>query len=348
MIDHGLIEVRIDALKLDDYFRGRTHDEAVRELARNIKANGMLHFPMVRWSDKKIVFGNSRIAAHLCLGRDTVRVRKVDCTDIELEIMNRAENAFRRHDKKEQQKSAKELVDLFEFKLREERADQEAKEAALPIDAPLPASKPEEPAIGRPKTVRGEARELAAAAIGATPEAVRKADNRATEAAAEASEPPWIPDGYGHPVPDKVAADARENRADLEELELQLTRLDAKVRGLDGGAMPGEWITLIRRSIGNTLTLVKHRIPSHLCPYCKGVGDCMACISTGSMSEEMFNLWETFNAKTDDVPVVPDAVFVADEYVEEQEPPQDWEPTPATLTEVLVYDDKEYQADDSE
>lgn len=335
-------EVSIATLIVSPGFEERMRTEAVIGLAKDIERNGLLQLPMVRLSDKRVVFGENRIAAHVLLERDAICVRTCECTDNEMEIMRRAENAFRRHDKDEQARAARELVSLLEHQVIEERAKE-----------------PPKPKRGRPKSARAEARERAAGALGVTPDALRKADEKAEE------QEVWELDCWGNPVPDQVAADAVEMRNELQSLTQALRSALRVVRTMEGGSMPKSRTEKLKTFLVEAYELTDSYMPSHLCPTCRGKCiECMACSFTGNISSAEYSLARSL-AKQGvidmDVDVSPSlasglvygmklASFVEDDYTEEQEPPADWEPEPPPTAEdindALVYNNKEYQEDE--
>jgi len=336
-------EVAIDSIVCGPNFAERLTTDAVRGLAQDIERNGLLQLPMIRLSDRKVVFGENRIAAHVLLERFTICVRTCECTDLEMEVMRRAENAFRRHDREEQARAARELVSLLEHQVIEERT-----------------VTPPPPKRGRPKSARAEARERAAGALGVTPDALRKADERMEEA-----EEPWQLDGWGNVVPDQVAADAVEMRAELESLASALRSALKVVRSMEGGAMPKARVERLKAPLVELHELANSYLPSHLCPVCRGddgtMNTCGACSANGSVSSAEFALACSlkkmgamdFSNEQDDMvhsAKYAAASFVEEDYTEEQEPPTDWEPelppTADDINDALVYSNKEYQEDE--
>lgn len=94
-----LKEIRISKIVMPGAFaqlKSGDHEVALR--ARSIARVGMIHEPLVRFEDMRLVSGLYRVAAHIALGRKKILVKLVDCTDEELAEIYWAENADRRHD----------------------------------------------------------------------------------------------------------------------------------------------------------------------------------------------------------------------------------------------------------
>lgn len=172
--------VDISTLVVNDNFDERLTRPHVADLAETLKlTGGPIHMPVVDAATMRVVAGEDRIAASCINGEETMEVRLAEGTPRELAILAKVENLHRRHDDKA--KLTRELVDLFE-----------AKVVAAP---PAPT---EAPKAGRPKTPRGQARALAAEAMGTTVAAVTSADLRA--APAPPATPLFALQTWGHGV----------------------------------------------------------------------------------------------------------------------------------------------------
>ena len=329
--DLGISDVTIEELELGDSFGERLSDPRAAELAKDIERNGLLQFPMIRASDRQVIFGSTRVAAHMILGKNRVRVRKVQCSDLEVEILRRAENAFRRHDSAERSRAARELVSLLEYQVKEERERAAA-------EAPEPRKK------GRPKSVKTEARERAAAALGTSAEALRKAEEREGEEAFEL-------DGYGWAVPDDVKVAAAYVHEAASAVDRQLRKLQAVVTSV-AESLPTAHFQKLHSALHEAASLARAVTPYKLCPVCLANElqrpACKQCYGVGYVSEEA---WERVPESLRQ-PVgrrkgaPPPASFVEDSYENEEEPPLEPEEdshmcSPDVLNEVFVYDDED-------
>lgn len=159
------------------------------------------------------------------------------------------------------------MVDEAESSVKKERMHQTAK-----------------PKKGRMKSARAEARERVAAIAGVTPDALRKAEERAL-----VDSDHWEPDGHGFPVPHVVVSDARENRQDLFEIHRHLRKAMSVVAGMYGGAMPDSRCDELHSRLKELMGVAKSYSPDALCPYCKGVQPniktCTECGSTGAVND---------------------------------------------------------------
>jgi ParB-like chromosome segregation protein Spo0J len=175
----GYKRVRLSSIVVPGDVRGRMKDAHVVELAESIREYGQepIHAPVVDVDGgNKLVAGRDRIAALMILKTKTVWVRlgsEMSAEDIEgVEI---EENLRRRQDDRNA---------LIARKVARKSAQIQESQTSIPDNCP------ESPRQGgAKKTARGAAREQVARELGTTPEAIRKAERRATEKASPKGAP---------------------------------------------------------------------------------------------------------------------------------------------------------------
>jgi ParB-like chromosome segregation protein Spo0J len=296
----------------------RTKAPHVQALADSIKEVGLLHYPMLRQSDLRVIHGEDRIAAHYLSEIIDVPCTLVECSDEELLTIRKHENAHRRDESAAEllarvEAAEKELALMTNFDAFKEPdpaldvIDALAPDAVSAIeDAPPmtteqrstherelaralqtltePAAEPRK--AGRPKTRRGKALEQIAAEVGRTPNAVRKATEREAkkrelnviELWGRAQPPAWL-----EPVLE-ARAGFTDAAAKVQAAMAALTRLGSASQLREGvlGAQHGAL-----KEVGQQLRLAR---PAALCAWCKNlpgvVGGCAACRGLGYLTEE--------------------------------------------------------------
>lgn len=155
---------------------------------------------------------------------------------------------------------------------------------------------------GPKQTAKGEAREKVAAGMGTSPEAVRKAEQRAAakerdEAGAAPADagrsgpgvppPPPPVDCYGHDLPAHVRDDATPAVAAARKIDQLLRQAQALAADLLGVVADR-----IRAQLHDVAALVRAEALTHLCPYCKGKfvkgKPCRACNGVGAVARGVF------------------------------------------------------------
>jgi ParB-like chromosome segregation protein Spo0J len=274
----GQREMRISSLRLPGDMRQRMTQPHIRDRADSIAQVGLIHPPMVRKSTREIIAGRDRIAAHLLLERESVTVDLVECTDEEAAVLEAHENIERRHDPVEQRRLTLELVQRFTEQLATENPE-----------------KPKKGRRGRTKTLQGQARELVAKERGVTPDAVRKAEERAAkrqgadrrEGAAPDSSPaaakPTIETWGLEPESDFLAGAAAQQRyIDDAAGKLQAAKTSLTQLGNSGLGYPNVKLQHIRKLLDEASTAIRQGRPVALCPWCKGTVDAkQACGGCG-------------------------------------------------------------------
>lgn len=180
-------------------------EERTKALAANLaQTDGPVNLPVLNAATMDIVAGKHRIAACSLAGRPRVQVRLVNCSAAKERLLRASDNAFPRDD---YDAWIHELVAARAAVIEEEKAQR---------------SEPDKSSTSPHRTVKGEARADVAAMLGKTPEAVRKADERAGRPKkldvrikdADGTETPWAEpaegtNGHAPPVPKPRSFEAR-------------------------------------------------------------------------------------------------------------------------------------------
>lgn len=287
----ALKEVRIDKLLLPgDWVEILAHKD-VAARAKSIHEVGLIHEPVVRRSDMKLLAGRHRVAAHVFNGEETCVVKLVDCTDEEALDIEEVENIERRHSPKEQSE------------LRMRRLDRLEKLAAAEMEAQraLEEAHGKIPSPGRPKSPRAEARRRMAEEEGISESSVRNREMRhrkreeAERAARDEAERERAKRKEQREAVDDLGMELEEEFAAklgaMKRLAIDCRKRMANVRGaitrLRNAELPVDHGDLERiLAAADSMTAALKRLePTHVCPYCKGVGgvqeSCGGCAGKG-------------------------------------------------------------------
>lgn len=282
MTDHGFKTCVIETLgynKTD--IRNRMKEERVREMAESIKRGIQLHPVVVNRKTKTLIAGRDRIAANLLLENRMVWCHMVDADAREVESMERAENLYRRQDDRDA------LIAAEQEALAQTIAEEEEQKAEALGKAGLPAEDPNEPKkVGRRKTAKGKAREQIAKKLGTSPDAVRKAAERAAKKEKKKAEPK--PTGI---------------RADMEKIKEAITLVIRPLQNGQSGitkllTMSSKMrkysepaLQKLKQELADATGMLRMMRPNKVCAYCKGEGitedgkDCKGCDFTGYLTE---------------------------------------------------------------
>lgn len=262
-----------------------------------ISVAGLIHEPVVRKADGRILVGRRRIAAHREIGKREVQCKMVDCTDDEAELWELQENAYR-HDMTADERSAA-IRRTFDVVRRIMAAGE-----VEPAPPPAPTKRKR----GRPPKANKEAVQKVAETLNLTPATVKAAigeqPSRAPAArkerakAAKAEEPPAAPDAvapdletFGLDLGGDWLAAVGKYAAGLEAAEgflgaasAALGRLDAALG--DGTAMgDARGVARAREDLKALAKRLDGLRPVSLCWYCKGADGhsekCTACAGGG-------------------------------------------------------------------
>jgi ParB-like chromosome segregation protein Spo0J len=287
--------IQLDTVKLPAGFAKRKKEPHVKELAKSIQRGGVISLPVVRAKPRDLVAGGDRLAALMLLGITRHEVRLVEGTDQELRILTLEENVRRRRSDNYDAMTA-ELVELTGEQIEERRAEE-------PEELPANLTGNEEPEprkAGRPKSAKGEARELVAAATGRTPEAVRQAEKRA-KAEEKASEEPaaGVPmpapvDTFDVELAESVMRDLFPNvRVVQETLREAGKKVDASLRLItlnlkNGPALSMAAFSRTWQAVHDAADAIRRATPESVCPWCKcqlhRFAACNGCGGTGFVS----------------------------------------------------------------
>ena len=330
----GWEEVPFAKLKYPGDWKKRLSDPAVPVHAKSQEVVGIIHEPLVRKSDWRLVLGCRRVAGALYRGEEGTVFKLVDCTDEEAELLALFENAHREHMSSADQKR---LIDLIAEKmaiLHTEREKETITES--------PKKK-----RGRMKLPRTMARELIQEATGRTKEAQRKAEQRVKEQHKELAakvdhdadigiRSPWADlDDDFRKATNEVVKMTHEAGQLLSRTLGRLTMLTDSGHPLHKGRL-----NQVKEEIAMAAKALRGLIPTCLCPYCKGVeklqkAPCLACFGSGYITEDQEGnvpkeLWEVDDQA---VVAISGKFFPYAPFVEElQALKEDDAPPPAALT----------------
>ncbi len=253
----GFRTIAISKIRLPGGFEKRLKTDRVKGLAKSIVDHGLLHEPIVRKSDWKLVVGADRVAAHYVRGRQTITVKLVECSDTELEILQREENLMRRHDPEEQRRLTTELVAFYEKELFERSL--------------------EDPTVL--KAVRGSYHSPYTAAVtkvakltGVNPESVKRTMKRQKKR----SGPRPIPiRTFGMVLEPKFLEQVRTAHDWLSEADTQLQAAQKALTKLEssGVPFPAALLKRLHAEVHQVCAEVRSSRPDMLCPYCRGIDE---------------------------------------------------------------------------
>jgi ParB-like chromosome segregation protein Spo0J len=266
----GLKEVPFSSLRLPGDFKKRSEQPHVQERAASIASVGLIHEPLVRRVGKhwEPIAGIDRIAAHHVAGKESIRVKVVECTDEEARRIRLEENIQRRHDAGEQSRLALELLQKF-----------------VAEETTLEESLPEKPKEG----AKTRARKRVAAELGISPETVRKKEWEASQEAA-----PKAPSirSLGMTLSVEFSAQVAKAQQYLEATEALLKRAQSNVTTMANDlsvVFPKPRLERLREEIHSQAAHVRGLMPVSLCPWCKGLDavqeHCSACFGTGFITK---------------------------------------------------------------
>jgi hypothetical protein len=274
MIDHGFKTCVLETLKYNQTdIRKRMKQDHVIELAQSMKQLLPLEPIVVHAKTKVLIAGRDRLAAHFINGDRTAWCHMVVAHAGEMESAERAENLYRRPIDRDALMA--EEVAAREKTIKE--AEEAAPEAEEVSDTPKKG--------GRKKTAKGKAREEVAKKAGKSPDAVRKAVERAEKKEKAKKEP----------KPTGIMADMAEIR---EAIGLVLRPLvssqSATTKLLTLANMMGKDVEpalqRLKQRLHECAAVVRLLRPDKKCPHCKGERliegrDCSGCGAAGYLTE---------------------------------------------------------------
>lgn len=267
------VEVTLARIIAPGNVRQRQKAEHVRLLAASIrelgdKTQNAIVARKVRggW---EIIEGRDRFSALLLNGARETWVHVVaEATDLELLKCEIHENLHRRNDDKAALTKA--LVDRAEGLVRSH----------------VGSKSPSVEAAHRPESARGEARRIVAEATGTSKHAVAKRDLRAqareegaagSRAEALAAPPPPLIETWGAPLSDEVRTVVVAQQAAFREVDRLARQAQAaltKLREVCPISGAEQRLSETAHQLG---ALARALMPTHLCPYCKGVAGDLTC-----------------------------------------------------------------------
>ena len=285
----GLREVKLGEIRKPGNWLEILDSPEVEAKARSIAGIGLIHEPVVRFSDKRIVCGRRRIAAKEKLRAKTMMVKMVECSDHELEVWSAAENAERSHSVQDQMAAVAELMRL----LSKEKLEADP---GLRITGP-----------GRSKSAHGIARAEVAEALGlkvktiaqreyrnrvknARPQQLRDENIPAPDADSTFPEDdpilsPWVE------LEDVFKKKVRRVQRAVDDVDEHLIQALGMLTKIKSQGLPChvDRIDRIHEDLAFLGAAVRGLRPTSLCPWCKGVDEiqatCTACRASGYITK---------------------------------------------------------------
>jgi hypothetical protein len=258
----GTKMVNIKDLTLPDDIAVRTGQEHVHRLAESIDNIGLLHTPVVRITDMKVLTGGDRIAACIVAGRNKVQVLFYECEDSEIPDLEAAENYHRRHNERKQQEV---LQKIYQKHL-------EVEKKTTP-----PKTK------GKRHTKKGRAIAETVKQTGTSLSTVKRA--------VKALEPVEI-ENFGMELDEAFLADIIIIRNYLDSARNKVRAAQTSLTQLHESStnIPEGPLKRVREHLREAWQKLSAIYPESLCPWCKGVEGvqekCLACQYAGWMAKE--------------------------------------------------------------
>jgi hypothetical protein len=272
----GYRSVAVRKLDLPGDIPARMKLPHVIELAASIKKLGAdpIHAPSIDGATNKLLAGRDRMAALLLNNAKAVwchvagEVSEQDALDLEVD-----ENLHRRQDNRD------DLIARRVAKVAGQLPDE------MSNNGP-----------GRKKTRETRAREQVAQELGTTPEAVRAATKRAAEPDEEPAGPVELAppvETWGVPVEHLAQefASVRIAQEAMRAADRSLQQAQRVLSGMeDSGGIAAQLGVVVYNSVHQAAALLRSRIPTALCPYCKGLANrrarCTGCGGLGYVSKD--------------------------------------------------------------
>lgn len=283
IVDHGYKTCVIESLSYNQTdIRKRMKEERVKELADSIKRTIQMEPIVVNRKTKVVIAGRDRVAANLLLENRTIWCHMVDADAAEVESMERAENLYRRQDDRDALIAAEQEALAKTIAEEEEQKAEALEKAGLPVEDPKGPKKP-----GRKKTSKGKAREQIAKKLGTSPDAVRKAAERAAKKEKKKSEPKLTGIRADmEKIKEAIMGVVRPLQTGQSGLTKLLAMSAAKMRKNDEPVLQR-----LKQELHDATARLRLMRPDKVCGYCKGEGigedgkDCKGCDFTGYLTE---------------------------------------------------------------
>ena len=254
----GPQDIKIADIQLPKDIEERKTAPHIQATVHSLKVTGLIQRVVIRKSDKKLICGADRLAAHILSGQETVRAEVYEVDDLGLKYLQETENAVRRHSTKEKKSSFAAMVKL---------------EARVIAEA----DKADEPPKLKEKKATDKAIRQVASRTGVKPGTVERNVRRETNEPkpTTALAKPGLPEGFascGIPLTDDFVADVAQYYAETIGLDRLLRDAQAAITEmLKDSHIPSARLERWKESLHDLAAEVRSQRPAGFCPYCKGV-----------------------------------------------------------------------------
>jgi|GEM_PF-7121704 len=283
----GFRTVKIADLKKPAHWERSLASTMAEYRGESIVRYGMIHEPLVRQSDLRLIVGTNRVAGLVRQGHDEVFVKLIECDDAEAEELADIENLERRHDAAWQARLRRRMQRRYE--------EQESQRLAIEAAEAKPKKKKRGP---KPK-LETLARRKLAAELGVTADALRKQESRGhkhpnKDLGVQAVTEPKMPVDFDH-----LGMDV--DRTFLEQIALIQRYIKSSAQKVLNGnrelakllnselPLPRSRVHRLRQTIRDTRGLIDGMYPVSLCPFCKGLDgaqeQCAGCQKAGFITK---------------------------------------------------------------
>jgi len=274
----GHKSIPLSRLRLPGTFAKLMAEPRIEKRATSIAAWGIIHEPIVRRSDWKVIDGLDVIAACFRLGREHEIMKVIDCTDAEAVSMRLEANTQRRHDTQE----------------AEQLRDQQWRLFLAEAQAPKKRNKAGSGKKGRPLTDKGRARRALAKRRGVTPETIRREEYRRKEVSKDLfgllPDEPTI-ETLGMDLEQKFVGEVNEIQKSLHKVDYVIRRGLAHLQHIRSAKLPfpAELLDRLYAALAEANQSIRASRPASLCPWCRGLGGaqqyCVSCRGNGFVTE---------------------------------------------------------------
>lgn len=279
--------VPIHQIMAGEGFAARCESKVVSDLVHAIRTQENPEIPPVaiRQRDKRVASGEDTLAAHVVLGRATVKAHILELDDEEFVALRTVDEARIEMGREAYREATVALIDKVENRAESERVRK--RDHALEtrgVDIGLTRGV---------KTTRGEARKLIAELIGTTVDALRKAEARRLPKPAPMVKKEWKLECYGNVASAALLADAKRIHTAMGFVDTYLRNAQRETSKVDDTRLGHDRYTRLHEALHSCAVLARQNVPSHLCPWCKDVavvrGVCAACWGGGYVAEAHFD-----------------------------------------------------------
>jgi ParB-like chromosome segregation protein Spo0J len=271
VVEFGLRKYKINTLRLPGDWPRILESQPAQDQAESIRTVGLIHYPVVRKSDRLVICGHTRLAGLMILGETHVQAKVIECNDEQVEAMRSHENSERAHDPVAQRAARKaRLAEIAEEISEDGQARTERKLGTEARDALA-----DEEGIKRASVHQYEWRQ-------------RQRELKAAEEAAELRADPVA--DRGMEMDDAFLVQLGLVRRRVREAKAKMTSAVTTLRAMKTQGLPfshGKIDELAKRMVAMA-TDVANESPRTLCYFCRAlrgiVEDCADCKSTGWLS----------------------------------------------------------------